>query len=1021
MNNKEKRVFLSSTFDENMCSYRKKIRNEVITRMNYFFGQIRGNFYLLDYELGIPDKTPMPEVLLECFDAISSSDIFIGIIGRKYGTILNKDNLNYENINNNKENYKKKYGELVYLLDKYNCAKHKENNEFNCSVLKLEFLHAINSNVKKFFYMPSNEEDIESQVYEIIELVKKAGYQYIKYNDKEQLCEIICKDLENEINNEFKSDFSNLNDIDKTFNNFYADKNRFYVKKEDIDNNLSSYLNGTDERPLIMYGPSGSGKSTCLTNWIYQKKVESKYLIIDNWVGLNGEKLDDSSIVSDILERIGDYFGKNKLELELNSENRKLDYFKIAISYLQNDINNKYIILIDGLNYLVKKNVKSRFWWLPKKLPSNVKMILTTNDENQFLAYKKENNFITLTINYSDCELRNILHRILSKQRKAAELESFQSLLDDLNYLVKNPLFINVAAREIILSSNYISINNCIKYYKQTQSMVKVFELLLKRLEDEYTLEPVIIFFLCMVLSRNGISLYDIETIMKFHQLNTVELKNIFSDMYFFLLKRDSGLLISYESLKDAVLNKYSYREKEVRNLIISNSFLKGDNEHYILEIIFQLYKLDNKVELSKILMDYKIALFLYKKEEVQFLSYVRYLKEDLTRTIILNWKYSLLEEDNKKIYENGCDIANLTFQLGEHEISKTIYDYIINSIGKEKLTEENKYILARCYNDLASYYISQNELNDAETNYNKAYELIYSKAEVRDENLAVLCCSMGMVYKLKKNPVAEQYYKKALKIQLELYGKTNLEIITTLNGLAEYYIYMKDYSKAKKYNNKALKIALLILDENHPTYAKIYNSEAIISGYLKDKKNEIKYSMKANNILINNLGKYHPSVFNSYKNLGNMYYNLKKYRKSVKCYRKSIAIVHAIYDGKHEKLISIYTRMGDIYHSMKEYSRAESYYSNALSIRCRQKHKNQLSTINLYNKIANVLELQNKNDKAEKIYINMLDIINLLQEFELIDILYIYDKLINIYLGNNNIKEYNKYAEKYNKLKEFK
>lgn len=1009
MDRKAKKIFLSSTFDESMYSYRKKIRNEVITTMNYFFGQIRGNFYLLDYELGIPDGTPMPEVLLECFDAISNSDIFIGIIGPKYGTVPKKDQIDFD-IKNQK---------LMCLLNKYNAfVKDKDNKEFRCSVLELEFLHAINSSNKKFFYVPSNKDNIENDVNKLIELVKEAGFSCTEYSNEEQLCEIVCNDLKNEIRIEFKSEFSSLNDIEKTFNNFYSDKNRFYVKKEDVENKLSSYLNGTDERPLIIYGPSGSGKSTCLTNWIYQKKLENKYLIIDYWIGLNGENLDDSYIVSDILKKIDYYSEKYRhyTESKFNDENRKLDNFRNAISYLQNDKNNRYIILIDGLNYLIKKNIKNRFWWLPNKLPSNVKMILTTTDEN--MPFDKSDKSATLPMKYSDIELRSILERILIKHRKAAELKSFQSLLENLTYPINNPLFINVTAREIILTANFSSINNTIKLFKQAQSMIKVFELLLKRLEAEYTIEVVMVFFLSIVLSRYGISIEDIKQIMKLYKLETEKLGNLFSDMYFFLLKRDSDLLISYEALKIAVLNKYLIREKEVRVLILKNSELKKANEYNELEIIYQLYKLNEKDQLSMVLMDFKIALILYKKEEIQFLTYTRYLQEDLTNKIILEWKTILFKEDVGVLYEYGCDLANLIFQLGEHETAKTIYEYIINSINQVAITDGNKYIIARSYNDLASYYISHNKLDDAETNYKKAYELIYSNCEDKDVNLAVFYSSMGMVYKLRKDPAAEQYYKNALMIQLGLYGKTNLDIITTYNGLAEHYIYMGEYKKAKKYNKKAFKIASQILDENHPTYAKIYNSESMISGSLNDKKSEIEFSMKANNILISNLGKYHSSVDISYYNLGNIYYPLKRYRKAIKYYRKSIAIIHTVYGGNHEKLVSRYTNMGVTYEHIKEYRKAENYFKKAISIIVADEQKNQLSIINLLNRVAHTLEVQKKIDEAEKTYIKMLDIIKSIQEFKLENILYIYNRLIIIYHDNNNIKEYNKYVQKFNDIK---
>lgn len=90
MNRLEIRIFLSSTFSENMVNARDAFRNEMLAKLNAVAGQIQGNVFLNDFELGIPEGTDALTVVCTCLNAIMESDYFVGIMGEERGTLVSE-------------------------------------------------------------------------------------------------------------------------------------------------------------------------------------------------------------------------------------------------------------------------------------------------------------------------------------------------------------------------------------------------------------------------------------------------------------------------------------------------------------------------------------------------------------------------------------------------------------------------------------------------------------------------------------------------------------------------------------------------------------------------------------------------------------------------------------------------------------------------------------------------------------------------------------------------------------------
>ena len=138
MENIEIRVFLSSTFNDSMVRTRDAFRNEMLARLNGLVGQIQGNVYLNDFELGIPEGTDPLTVVCTCMDAVMASDYFVGIMGKERGTLLSDylAGTDWEET---------RYASLISHAIGY-----------GFTVLELEFLCAVTCGIRSFFYLSAD-------------------------------------------------------------------------------------------------------------------------------------------------------------------------------------------------------------------------------------------------------------------------------------------------------------------------------------------------------------------------------------------------------------------------------------------------------------------------------------------------------------------------------------------------------------------------------------------------------------------------------------------------------------------------------------------------------------------------------------------------------------------------------------------------------------------------------------------------------------------------------------------------
>ena len=238
MENLKIRIFLSSTFSGSMLIARDAFRNELLAKLNAIAGQIRSNVYLNDFELGIPDGTEPLSVICTCLDSIVASDYFIGVLGDDRGTLLS-----------------------TYLQDSNWCESRyssliEQAIQSNFTVLELEFLCAVQSGHKSFFYLDTERRIGDNYDKSIENYLLLHNQRITGFSSLEELKRSVVNDLEAEWNLCYCA-FANYSQQEKDVNIVLANKFRYYVPNVSCVKRIEDYVRSDSNQVLWIVGKEG--------------------------------------------------------------------------------------------------------------------------------------------------------------------------------------------------------------------------------------------------------------------------------------------------------------------------------------------------------------------------------------------------------------------------------------------------------------------------------------------------------------------------------------------------------------------------------------------------------------------------------------------------------------------------------------------------------------------------------------------------------------------------------------------
>ncbi len=266
---------------------------------------------------------------------------------------------------------------------------------------------------------------------------------------------------------------------------FIENRTQVHVPRVDVEQQLRQYIDGDDHRPMVLSGPPGSGKSAILAHWVAEivdrgtwlAKSDNRTFVIPRFIGASTDSVNLHRLLGSVCEELQRRFElTEEVEEEGASGQKQTRVQKMVVPADPVQIQQKWpkfleaaaekgrvIFVLDAINQLARSADPMRLYWLPRKLPKNIRMIVSALDhgEKSDPEYKpdKEDPLDWLSVlrrmklpelcvpELTGDERRKMIREIPSVFCKTLDETQITELLN--NKATSNPLFLFVVLDEL--------------------------------------------------------------------------------------------------------------------------------------------------------------------------------------------------------------------------------------------------------------------------------------------------------------------------------------------------------------------------------------------------------------------------------------------------------------------------------------------------------------------------------------------------------------------------------------------
>lgn len=300
----------------------------------------------------------------------------------------------------------------------------------------------------------------------------------------------VLADLWKAIDEEYPDEQAETNPllIEQAYHTRFMDsRTRMFIGREEIIGKIFAYLNDDQQhKPVLITGEPGSGKSAVMAIAAQRnRKANKDGSTIVRFVGASPNSLDINKLVTGIIREIAFNYELLIDEARLEDQNKFYEYFR-EILFTAGTKRN-LTLFIDALNQLNPTSDPHYLTWLPKYLPGNVNIVLSTLEGNytdNSVKYEMPSLIVEKLSNENSSE---ILLNTLGEYRKTLTISQIASILTKAD--ATKPLYLKVACEELRVFPNFELINSRIENLPET--IPDLFAQMLERLETDHNPELV--------------------------------------------------------------------------------------------------------------------------------------------------------------------------------------------------------------------------------------------------------------------------------------------------------------------------------------------------------------------------------------------------------------------------------------------------------------------------------------------------------------------------------------------------
>lgn len=879
MENIEIRVFLSSTFNDSMVRTRDAFRNEMLARLNGLAGQIQGNVYLNDFELGIPEGTDPLTVVCTCMDAVMASDYFVGIMGKERGTLLSDylAGTDWEET---------RYASLISHAIGY-----------GFTVLELEFLCAVTCGIRAFFYLGDGHR-LSSDDKSIEKYLLTHNQSITGFSSIEALKQDMAQRLEAEWNLRYHY-FSEYSQQDKDVNIIMANKLRYYVPNTGCSQMISSYVSSDSTQALFLTGQGGSGKSTALFDWFYSNRQDPSFNILFFAAEHISYSLD--GLLEKILYDIEDI---EKEELcsgyrNMATDLERMEYFQASLKGLR----QPYVILIDGLEHVSSHMGIKSIACLPESLPSNVRLITTWDSD-----ISEDIEGILYPIGRFDTE--SFMETFFEKEGKGLIYQQYRKQLAALVLEEWKPDAVRLMLSYIIISAKYNNIETILSEFKRECSIYGSpycsYLILLNRYFTFDGNEPLKEALLLLYHSKNGVTITALQSAVS----SGDRLKEIFYVIYFLLQKNTyDRYMLGNEYVREALgvlypdeLEDYGCRFSDLnRKELLSKESRMEETYDLWEEHLGHLIQNGDAAGLEQIFTAHtgQIASLWYYDRELLLKAF-----GVIKSPALIDKLKGLAVEDKES--DAPFFVSHLFYEYGYYKEACDICENLLSGSRRAELSDKD---LAAIFNNLGINLCNCGEMEAGERNLLQAYQI---RKRLFPENRTAFfesCDNLSIFYLENNEPQkAASYLDEAIRICDACFGSKSPRKMKCYIRRAEAER-LSNPSNALIYYNQALKTSNIIFDPDSLQSAEILQMKGVLYYEMGKCGMALECGMEAATVF-EKRGVYNDSLFQIYNLAGSAALVLERQgerevnadRDSKSWFKKALKLSGELYPDMYEE-----------------------------------------------------------------------------------------------------------------------
>ena len=817
----ELRIFVSSTFRD-MQEEREHLVKKIFPEIRALCRERGIIFTEIDLRWGLTEEeASLGRIIRSCLEEIDRCrPYFFCILGSRYGWIPELHEIYTD----------------ADLLRQYPWIEDMAMEE--SSIVEMEVEHGALADpdaareYARFFFrrqrrrLEDDQGDAEEKerMEELKDRIEDAGMVVETFRDPVSLGELIYDELIEIIKRDF-ADVLPLQELERERAQhlaFSASRRRAYIPNPANLKRLNEFAAGNGP-PMLLYAQSGMGKSSLVAHWaeLYRQN-NPDVVVVQHYIGVGGGERDHLGIIRHVMREIKELTGRED-EVPTSANELRNEFGR----WLDSVDQKRMVLVLDGLNQLDVRD--QLLTWLPEKIPATIRLIATSTleDTRDLFRSREWNEF---EIQFLGLEERKaLIVRFLREFHKGLSREQIVRIAE--NEKASHPIFLRTLLEELRLHGTHEHLDHRIDYYLDSADTSELFQLVLERLEADYSTREVREVMSLLWASRGGLTEGELSEITGYSRM---KISALVYNLDYHLIKREEMLTFFHNYLRVAVQKRYLPDEESQRKAQLRVAgYLEGlpIDDRIAYELPWLLYSAGAFERLWSVLAAHEVIAFFKSAGDVHLLlgywrnsdgleqmaayyterceqldtpaadpqiagDYFHHVCEFLRLSgfapaaVPIARKLVKLREERlgPEHADTAWSLNNLAVVLQEVDSNDEEVEPLLQRSMeiRRKVLGEDHPLLAGSLNNLGTHYVEHDRLEEASLVLHQAYDIWHHHYGLHNRNTLYALNNLAHVMKgMGEVEKAIELFEQVLDARRKLFGPEHPSVATVLLSLA--------------------------------------------------------------------------------------------------------------------------------------------------------------------------------------------------------------------------------------------